>query len=157
MPADRLLRLQMALDEATEAVAAHAAPVSAFALGWATVELDRAASELASELGRTVGSFVVAPDSVALGARCRVAHVALGDGLALAILEAATEGRLAATLARLGEGPAAVWFAAGPDAAWVDAAPARPGPFGPERILPGGPVHGPHRFLIATEAGTIRA
>ena len=134
------------------------------AIGWATVELDRAARELAADLGLTHEAFAPAVDSLALGARCRVATDALAGGLALAILEPATEGRLAAILARHGEGPAAIWFAAddatAEDATADDAtrAPgpgASPGPFGPERPVRGGPDGGPSWFLIGTGTGTI--
>jgi hypothetical protein len=122
------------------------------AIGWATVELDRAARELATDLGFAPDAFAPAADSLALGARCRVAPDALPDGLALAILEPATEGRLAAMLARHGEGPAVVWFAS--DDASPDLA-ASPGPFGPERPDPGAPPDGQRWFLIGPGAGTI--
>jgi hypothetical protein len=138
------------------------------ALGWATVELDRASKELGRELGITPDRFVVAPDTRLLGARCRVAAAVLPDGSSLAILEPATEGRLAATLARAGEGPVAIWLAAAtgraadaegraPDASAVPFATSseREGPFGVERLILGGPRHGPHRLLVGSP-GTIR-
>jgi len=126
------------------------------ALGWATVELDRAASELARDLGFPVGAFRDAIGSEALGAHCRVVHGALPDGLSLAILEPATEGRLAATLARFGEGPVVVWYTTD-EGVSVEAVVGRAGPFGPERLVTGDPVHGPHRFLIGPRAGTIQS
>lgn len=144
-------RIRAALTALTEAPECRR-PI---ALGWATVELDRAATELSLAGGFPPAAFVPAADSIALGARCRVAVGILAGGLALAILEPSTEGRLAATLARFGEGPAAVWCATVADVA-AAAQPVRPGPFGPERLVPGGPTHGPHRFLIGTAAGTIR-
>jgi hypothetical protein len=124
------------------------------AVGWATVDLDRAAAELTLLLGLGRDAFVLAEDSVALGARCRVAAGVLPGGLSMAIVEPVTEGRLAATLAKRGEGPAAAWSipAAG---GIVSRTHARPGPFGPERLRPGSPVTGPHRFLIETAPGTI--
>ena len=125
------------------------------ALGWATVELDRAASELTVALGLAATAFIAAADSAALGARCRIAVGALPGGLDLVILEPATEGRLAAALARADEGPAAAWLVVDDPAASV-AAPASPGPFGAERLVPGGPVAGLRRFLIGPRAGTIR-
>ncbi len=79
------------------------------ALGWATVDLDRAAAELAAELGLAVAAFLPAADSIVLGARCRVADGVLPGGARLAILEPRTEGRLAAALARHGEGPSVTW------------------------------------------------
>lgn len=120
------------------------------AVGWATVELDRAASELTHELGLTPDAFVAAADCRALGARCRVAVDAWPPGTAIAILEPATEGQLAESLARYGEGPTAIWYRA---AAAVRAPTS--GPFGLERPVPGEPMDRIHRFLVATEPGTI--
>jgi hypothetical protein len=147
------------IDRALARVAADlgARPADAvrpIALGWATVELDRAAAELAGELGWSPDSFAPAPDSEALGARCRVARGALLGGLMLVILEPAREGRLAGTLARQGEGPAAVWLAR-EGSPMAEAPGPRPGPFGAERDAPGGRVGGLHGFLVATEPGTI--
>jgi hypothetical protein len=141
------------LDSIREALDAAGAsrPV---AVGWATVELDRAAAELAGSLGLTPDAFVPEHDSVVLGARCRVAPGVLPDGLSLAILEPIAEGRLAGRLARLGEGPAAVWAPPEPGVT-ADGSGGRPGPFGPERLAPGGPVQGPYRLLIVDAPGTI--
>jgi hypothetical protein len=144
------------------------------AVGWATVELERATAELAAALGIAPVRFAPAPESSVLGARCLVGAGVLPGGLSLAILEPATEGRLAATLARFGEGPAAAWVAWPPIGVSVNA-PGAPtgdraasdlealnfsaagaGPFGPERLVPGGPAQGPHRLRIEP-AGTIRA
>lgn len=134
------------------------------ALGWATVELDRAADELGSELGVAAARFLDAPVASALGARCRVADGVLPGGLALALLEPSTEGRLAASLARFGEGPAVVWLAV-PDltaaaanlrARGLGPSAARSGPFGTERLMLDRPVHGPHQLLVE-RAGTIRS
>jgi hypothetical protein len=125
------------------------------ALGWAPVDLERATAELAGELGLVAGDFADAPDSATLGARCRVAPAALPDGLTLVILEPSTEGRLATTLARLDEGPVVAWYATEPGATDGAPGPARPGPFGAERLVAGDPVHGPHRFLIEVAPGTI--
>jgi hypothetical protein len=123
-------------------------------VGWRSLELDRAALELAGELGLRPDVFLPADDSILLGARCRVATAVLPGGRSLAILEPVAEGRLAGTLARLGEGPAAVWSTSDASVT-ADVASTRPGPFGPERLVAGGPLHGPHRFLIASAPGTI--
>lgn len=141
------------LDRIREALLA-AGDGRSVAVGWATVELDRAAVELAVLLGLTPEAFVPAGDSLALGARSRVAAGVLPDGLSLAILEPIAEGRLAGRLARLGEGPAAVWspFGAGTSG---KASAARSGPFGAERLVPGGPAQGPYRLLIVSAPGTI--
>lgn len=148
------------------AAAAASLPTSVagrtIAVGWATVDLDRAVEELGDVLGLPSGRFVVAPDTRHLGARCRVANAVLPDESGLAVLEPTTEGRLAATLARLGEGPAATWLAVatgrGRRATAMEwdgtfSAP-HDGPFGPERLVRGGPVHGPHRLLVGPP-GTI--
>ena len=135
----------------------------AVAVGWATVELDRAVAELAAATGAPADRFAAADDDQLLGARCLVARGVLADGRSLIVLEPATEGRLAATLARHGEGPAAVWHAAagssdvsgeagGGNLTWSSI---RSGPLGQERLLRGGPVFGPHRLLLGPP-GTIR-
>jgi hypothetical protein len=125
------------------------------AIGWATVELDRAAEELADALGLTVDAFTPAAGSTVLGARCRVAHDGIAPGLALALLEPSTEGRLAAALARHGEGPAAVWFRSYADAV-IDATTASAGPFGSERVVRPVPAEAwPRRFLLIAGPGTI--
>jgi GNAT superfamily N-acetyltransferase len=79
------------------------------AIGWATVDLDRAAADLAVEAGIDDSLVQQAPDDEALGAVAR--RLDLVDG-PLLILEPRTEGHLAAALARHGEGPCAVYLAA---------------------------------------------
>jgi hypothetical protein len=124
----------------------------ALAVGWATVELDRAARELSDLLG-SGHTFVDAPSSEVLGARCRVGSGASDGGVRIVLLEPATEGRLSATLARHGEGWVATWVAA-PTVPTVPPSPAaqlsgaRPGPFGEERLVLGGSVTGPHRLVL---------
>lgn len=144
MAPEALERISIALADAGDV---------AFAVGWATVELDRAATELTAVLGLPADPFELAADSVALGARCRIGRSVLAGGRSLVLLEPFTEGRLAATLARLGEGPVAVWLGRVPVDGSVSAL--WPGPFGPERIILGGPIHGPHRLLAGSGAGTI--
>jgi hypothetical protein len=134
------------------------------AIGWATVELDRAVAELAEASGVPAERFATGRDDVLLGARCRVARGALAEGHSLVVLEPATEGRLAATLARHGEGPAVIWLVVADPSqpftvtrnAGLTLSAARSGPLGIERLLLGGSVHGPHRLLIGSP-GTIRA
>ncbi len=140
------------------ALAAASSEGPSIAVGWATVELDRAASGLATDLGIVAAAFLPAADSVVLGARCRVAYGILPDGQPLAILEPLTEGRLAAFLARFGEGPAATWTRSARSTqvpAGRRGAPARPGPFGFERLLPSGLGHGTYALLIEDGPGTI--
>ena len=143
------------------ALAADAPPAPAsrlHALGWATVELDRAERELSADLGLGPAAFIEAPDSGLLGARCRVALDTFPGGVALVILEPATEGRLSAALARHGEAPLAAWFVLdGGDGSRVRPPSTASGPFGPERIAPDGSINGLRRLLVDLEAGTIRA
>ena len=122
--------------------------------GWATVELNRAEIEVAvalAELHELRDPRVEdAPDERLLGARGRFLQYA--DGRDMLLLEPSTEGRLAAALARYGEGSVALYLL-------VDAgAPERArragfrlssegrGPFGPERLVIAGPRWGP--FLV---------
>ena len=134
------------------ALAADAPPAPAsrlHALGWATVELDRAERELSADARswpRTPSSR--RPIRGVLGARCRVALDTFPGGVALVLLEPATEGRLSATLARHGEGAAGGLVRAGPartrqrrDGTAVGEP--RPGPFGPERHRLGGAITRP--------------
>jgi hypothetical protein len=141
------------------AQAADAYPTGAtriIAVGWATVDLDRAISEVLRDLELPLDAFTEAIGSSALGARGRIARAALDDGTAVAILEPTTEGRLAAILARHGEGPAAVWLVAQGEAIG-DVRLDRSGPFGPERVVPGGLLERVVRFLVLAEPGTIGA
>ena len=152
--------LEEALDGAVDGPVLLRTGVRPMALGWATVELDRAAASLAGELSLPPEAFENAAETIALGARCRLARGVLTGGASLVLLEPATEGRLAASLARLGEGPAAIWLSVPGLAATVAALRAVgvatsaecSGPFGPERLILGGPVHGPHRLLIRLPA-----
>jgi hypothetical protein len=116
------------------------------AIGWATVELDRAAGALG-------GGFAEASGDGLLGAAARVRD-------RLILLEPSTEGAMAATLARHGEGPAALYLAAA--AGDLDAAVARAtglgarfgppavGPLGPAVLLHGSPPWGPHVVLVGS-------
>jgi hypothetical protein len=147
---------------------ALAADARTVAVGWATVELDRAALELAAELGIASDRFGEAVGSPLLGARCRLAVGLLPDDVAVVLLEPDTEGRLAGRLARFGEGPAAVWLGVADIASAADALRLagvatsidRPGPFGLERLVHGWPASmpsgDPDRLLVR-RAGTIRA
>jgi hypothetical protein len=148
--------------DAPPARAANARPV---AIGWATVELERATAELADALGlgRGVDAFVSGRRSVALGCACRVVPGVLPDGGWLVVLEPDTEGRLAGALARLGEGPSVAWLvpeapAAAPEAlrpAGMSVSAERGGPLGPERLILGGPPDGRLWLLAGRAAGTI--
>ena len=128
--------------------------MTVLARGWATVELDRAAAELAGALVPGTG-FESAPGSVHLGAFCRIGRLATPTDEAghwLVLLEPSTEGRLALTLARHGEGWCATWLDTDPDGSAPGSA-ARVGPLGSERLLLDGPPSGPHRLVVV--AATI--
>ena len=158
------------LAKAWRAAAAFAATLSAgdvwpIAIGWATVELDRAAGELTVALGLDADRpFRPAPRSEALGAACRVAAVR-AEGRSLVVLEPDTEGRLAGSLARFGEGPVATWLSVGEldvtlatmARAGLTVLPARAGPFGGERLIGGRleALPGRHCLLLPRVAGTI--
>ncbi len=129
-------------------IAVPAEANGALAIGWATVELDRAARELA-HLIVPGSTFEEAPSSEVLGARCRIGSAARTPGLRIVLLEAETEGRLAATLARSGEGWQATWVLdPGLDRGPRHLSGARVGPLGRERLLVGGPLAGPYRLLV---------
>jgi hypothetical protein len=121
------------------------------AIGWATVEAQRAEIELRRALGDGLAPFVDAPDDVLLGARCRSAAAAPPF---LLVLEPSTEGRLAGSLARLGEGPVAVWVSFDPGPVDGASDPAE-GPFGRERLVANRSRDGRHVFLLDRPPGTI--
>lgn len=118
----------------------------AVAVGWATVELDRAARELAHLLVPGT-DFSTAASSVILGARCRSGPAAAVPGLWIALLEPETEGPLAGTLARFGEGWTATWVVAGASTPRSPST-ARPGPFGAERLQFSEPPNAPYRLVV---------
>ena len=159
-PLDRISAL-LAAQADTADVRATAGRV--IAVGWATVELDRAAIELGTELGIPADRFLDAPGTATLGARCRMARGVLPDGTSLVLLEPATEGRLAGSLARSDEGPVAVWLVvadldsalAALRVAGIETSVEHHGPFGAERLVLDRPIHGPYRLLVEL-AGTIR-
>lgn len=120
--------------------------------GWATIDVDRAIAEL-GDLVTADAAFENAPRSAALGARCLRAAAADPDELGagwIVLLEPDTEGRIAAFLARHGEGWAVEWLARDDIAADGGGTP---GPLGPERLAPGRSPSGPFRLTIT--AATI--
>jgi hypothetical protein len=114
--------------------------------GWATVELERAEGQVRDEAGADL-RFEDAQRSALLGARCRRATAP--DGEWIVILEPDTEGRLAAFLARHGEGWAVTWEQ-GPGAGAGVA-----GPLGQELLARDQPSRGPFRLVLTT--ATIEA
>jgi hypothetical protein len=122
---------------------------------WATVDRDRVVADLRLPVERLA-------DDPFLGAS--VGLVRPVGQHSVAILEPFTEGRLAATLARHGEGPAGEYVEApvgldaiGAGATSADLVLGRPadGPFGRSVLVLGGPVDGPHLVLVERPAGTI--
>jgi len=122
--------------------------------GWATVELDRAEVEVTAALAELHDlqdpRAEDAPDERVLGARCRLLRYA--DDRDMLLLEPSTEGRLAAALARYGEGSVALYLLVDGGAperarrAGFRLSSAGRGPFGPERLVLAGPRWGP--FLV---------
>jgi hypothetical protein len=121
--------------------------------GWATVELDRAALEVAATLAAlgTPATEDAPPDEL-LGARAR--RLRFPGGKDLLLLEPSTEGLLAASLARFGEGSVALYLVVGSAAAarareagFVLSSPAD-GPLGRQRRVDVAPRWGPHLLLV---------
>lgn len=83
-------------------------PLRPLAVGWATVELDRAAEEL-----HEWGPYGAARPDRLLGATARVSNPGpsrgSGSGPIVVLLEPSTEGRISELLARRGEGWAALY------------------------------------------------
>jgi hypothetical protein len=124
-------------------------------IGWATVELDRAAQELAG-----LSEYASASRDGNLGAAARRSSLTDRSRPAIVLLEPDTEGLLAATLARFGEG-VLVAYLGQLDRADVDdtpnLGPPRPGPLGPARLVMGRPAWGPHALVLAGAARRRRA
>lgn len=136
------------------AVAPQLAGHPIVALGWATVDLDAVRGRIESDAG--FGAFERAPRDEHLGARAVVHRPGVDSGEPIEVLlEPDTEGRLAASLARHGEGFAAIWFGPPPDEP-VDRpegfGPAADGPLGVARLLQGGPPWGLSVLLLESEA-----
>jgi hypothetical protein len=147
------------LGDAFERVWAAVRPVKAVG-GWATVELDRAEREVREALTALGDARVEErPDDDLLGARCRILRYD-GDRDML-LLEPSTEGRLAASLARYGEGSVALYLFGAPGAAGRLAeaglvlSGAAPGPLGGQRLVLAGRAWGPHLLLVDEPATTI--
>lgn len=122
------------------AIGAVSGPVPVLVgLGWATVDRERAAEELTDSIpGLLARGFVPAPRDPYLGAHALVAAGPADDEASprLVLLEPDTEGRLAAVLARHGEGPVALYVARDdPDAAGPGSPAGPVGPLGPGRLV----------------------
>ena len=125
-------------------------------IGWATVELERAARELGAQLGLAPGAWVPAARDALLGARAWSALAPVDAGPAIVLLEPDTEGRLAATLVRFAESVAAVYLRDRPAGAAAPvpvstedhASAVAHSALGPARVVVGGPAWGPHVLLL---------
>ena len=109
-------------------------------VGWATVDLERTLAGLPDDGGATGAGATDVVDEPALGARARVVST---HGTALVILEPSTEGRLAAALARRGEGIACLYVEGEAPISGRTTALARPG-----RLLPHDRPWGPFVILV---------
>lgn len=151
--------LRLALDGLLDRRLGHV-PI---ALGWATVDLDRMERSFADAYPGSVTSTTELGVDSLLGAYCRLVWPGIVGVPALVLLEPSTEGRLAASLARHGEGPMAVWLENPQDGAVATPEPTAtprwsveaPGPFGSEVLLLDGQIHGPHRLVVLAGPGTI--
>lgn len=114
-------------------------PPRLLAVGWATVDLERSIEGL----GLVGGPIVEEP---LLGARACPVEV---GGVSVLVLEPTTEGRLAAALARRGEGVCALYCGvdAAPGGAWRTTALGLPG-----RLLPHDQPWGPFVIEVSIEA-----
>jgi hypothetical protein len=149
-----------------EPARAEPPPLVLAGVGWATVDLDRAEGELAEWLAGETPAPATDAEEPILGARARLRAADGLPGAELALLEPTTEGRVAASLARDGEGPCALyigpadgldpWAVAAKDRG-VGTSPIRDGPFGRSVLVLGGPAAGPHLLIVDRPAGTIRA
>lgn len=126
----------LAAAEAIRSAASGAEPrlagLAIVGVGWATVESERAVDELASVLGSASAWEPLERDGL-LGATVLRRDAAPDDAAELLVLEPDTEGRLAAFLARFGEGVGAVYLAA-PSG-------------GPDRVVPVNPRWGPYAVV----------
>ena len=123
--------------DADPAAALRGAPVL-LGVGWATVDADRALPAIAAAVGVEPGAFRSVSGDESLGA---AAHVGRIGSLAVVVLEPSTEGRVAAALARVGEGPCAIYVSTSSPAA------TQPGPLGPAIVTMADRRWGP--FVVA--------
>jgi hypothetical protein len=138
------------IDTAPLAVARPARPIAFAAVGFATVDTERAATERGWRLRGA------APDRI-LGADATIVI----DPARVLLLEPHTEGRVAASLARWGEGPAALYLVpSGSLEVAREAIRARggrvttmsSGPFGRQFAILGPRIWGPHIVLVESDA-----
>ncbi len=130
-------------------------------IGWATIELERAAEDLDAAFDRAgmpKPAWTPTSRDDLLGATAWASREwwptwGDDDPPAIVLLEPDTEGRLAATLARSGEGVAAIYVAPRPSDPPGRIDPARlgrstPGPLGSGRLLLARPTWGPNVIVL---------
>jgi hypothetical protein len=141
------------LDDARAVLEPLGLPLETIAIGWATVDLDRAEQQVRATMA--LRHVTPAADDGLLGARCRI--VVPVDGPLVILIEPSTEGPLAGLLARRGEGPAVAYLAPvspGADvvararSAGIRLSAASDGPLGPSRLVLAGRRWGPHLILV---------
>ena len=149
----------MTIERSVEAVIGRLLPAGSdprvIAVIWATVDMDRVLA------GIGLPAEALADDPL-LGAAVRLVRPLEGEPIAL--VEPTTEGVIALTLARSGEGLVGQYvlavgglagLVARAAAAGIDVKSAESGPFGPSVLVLGGPAAGPHVVLVTDPAGTI--
>jgi hypothetical protein len=137
-----LLKVAEAIRAAAASLDGRAARLPIAGVGWTTVDHERAEEELDGLLG-AAGPWVALERDAALGARgWWRAAVREGQPPFLVVLEPDTEGRLAASLARFGEGVAVVYLGSGGPPAGPPSGP------GPGTLVRGGPAWGPHAVIL---------
>jgi hypothetical protein len=150
----RLIAAAEAILEGASVEAPELEGATIVGLGWATVEIERAERELASVLGG--GSWSAAPRDALLGARaaiCRLAGSGRPPQASLVVLEPDTEGRVAGSLARHGEGLAAIYLRARAGSRLAPGAFGIPagGPLGRGRRLASGKLGEPSVVVLEAE------
>jgi hypothetical protein len=152
--------IEAVLETSVARVEAFLGPIDGLAVGWGTVDLERAALGLGSDRSTTP-----LPDDDLLGARCLSVRP-IADDLPIVLLEPNTEGRLAASLARHGEGPIALYllvpartidrFRVVAPASGVNLSRPSSGPFGRAVLVLDEAAWGPHVIVASAAArGTI--
>jgi hypothetical protein len=128
------------------------ARVEVAAVGWATVELDRAEASLGAELAT---NFEPTTRDALLGAMVRRSMGGSTGAVPLILIEEPdTEGRLSGALAKHGEGPVALYLRV-PSLEQLPGTlsiRAGNGPFGPARLVLGGAPWGPFVILVADQS-----
>jgi hypothetical protein len=120
------------------------------AVGWATVDLDRSIAMATAADG---SEWVPGARDALLGARSArritpAVEAAGGAAVEVLLLEPDTEGLVAASLARFGEGLAVAWFEPDPAGDRGRRGAAGATPLGPGRLVLGGPRWGPHAVVL---------